>query len=373
MRYLPARDGPAGLPPAMTSAPDSRKEDADATIRRPRPRELSEMLPRPAPALPPFRIGLTPPDLSRWRAGNTGIEGVHTFRAEQPGPHVVISALMHGNEFAGAIVLDELLSSGFRPVCGTLSVVFLNLAAFDSFDPGRPALSRFLDEDMNRLWGFSSEELHGSRERERVRSLLPLIGSADMVLDLHSMLWPGAPALLCSAGAEGPDEGPDQERGQALARRIGAPRLIVTDQRHRDGLRLIDMPRFTAAGGRAAACLLEAGEHWMPETVADTRATVARFLAITGMTHQGHIRHRRRPLHAKVERSVAARTAALRFTRNWRNGDIVPERGTVIARDGGEDIRTPWDHCMLILPNLRPAQGHTAVRFGRIRQGTAEG
>ncbi|HEY1506592.1 MAG TPA: peptidase M14, partial [Stellaceae bacterium] len=40
-------------------------------------------------------------------------------------------------------------------------------------------------------------------------------------------------------------------------------------------------------------------------------------------------------------------------------------KGTVIARDGGKEIRTPYDDCVLIMPSRRFARGQTAVRLGR--------
>ena len=44
---------------------------------------------------------------------------------------------------------------------------------------------------------------------------------------------------------------------------------------------------------------------------------------------------------------------------------VVPARGTVLAHDGGEAIRTPYDDCVLIMPTRRPKLGETAVRLGR--------
>ena len=111
---------------------------------------------------------------------------------------------MHGNEFAGAIVLDRLLRAGLAPRLGRLSFAFLNLAAFERFDPQRPTASRFLDEDMNRVWDDSL--LKGSRrsiELDRAREILPFAESVDVMLDLHSMLWPSDPLILCGAAPQG--------------------------------------------------------------------------------------------------------------------------------------------------------------------------
>ena len=89
------------------------------------------------------RSGITPPDISPWLAGNTGVAGFTTFDRPSPGPHVALIALTHGNELAGAIVLDRLLRAGLRPTRGQLTFGFLNLAAFDRFDPRQPTAVAF--------------------------------------------------------------------------------------------------------------------------------------------------------------------------------------------------------------------------------------
>ena len=57
-----------------------------------------------------------------------------------------------------------------------------------------------------------------------------------------------------------------------------------------------------------------------------------------------------------------------RFVAPYRGGDVVARRDTLIARDGGLEIRTPHDDCLLIMPSLRPCRGHTAVRLARFVQ-----
>ena len=48
---------------------------------------------------------LSAPDISAWRVGNTGTEGVWQFDSGVPGTHVLITALVHGNELCGAWAL----------------------------------------------------------------------------------------------------------------------------------------------------------------------------------------------------------------------------------------------------------------------------
>ena len=84
--------------------------------------------------LPPIEV--FPRDLSAYRAGNTGIDYVHRFESGRPGPHVMVNALTHGNEFCGMVAVCHLLDSGVRPKIGTLTLSFANVAAYETFDAG---------------------------------------------------------------------------------------------------------------------------------------------------------------------------------------------------------------------------------------------
>ncbi|WP_421991890.1 hypothetical protein [Roseococcus sp.] len=152
-----------------------------------------------APSGPP--CGSPAPDLTRWRAGNV-LPGVWSFDSGLPGSHACLVALTHGNEIAGAILLDRLLREGLRPTRGRLTLVFANLDAFSRFEPEDPTASRFLEEDLNRVWDPAVlEGPRRSSELRRARALRPIIDSADVVLDLHSMLWPADPLFLMGEGS----------------------------------------------------------------------------------------------------------------------------------------------------------------------------
>ena len=312
-------------------------------------------------ALPRFAVRLTPPDLTRWRAGNTGVPGFTSLTAEAPGPHLIIVALVHGNEFAGAIALDRLLHAGLRPARGRLTLGFANLAAFDRFDPAQPTASRFVEEDLNRLW--DPAVLDGPRdslELSRARQIRPLIDRADLLLDLHSMLWPSEPLILSGGAA----------KGRVLAQAIGQPDLVVADTGHVGGRRLIDYARFADPAAPQSAVLVEAGQHWEPETVPMALASIAGVLRHLGMAgdHPALPPPRRpaRPRYAEVTTVVTAATAGFAFTQPFHGGEIVPARGTLLATDGDVEIRTPYDDCLLVMPSLRPSRGHTAVRLARV-------
>ena len=137
------------------------------------------------------------------------------------GPHVALLAITHGNEIAGAIVLDRLLEAQTDADARRLTFGFVNLAAFERFDPRQPTASRFVDEDINRVW--DAAVLDGPRrsiELDRAREIRPLIDTVDVLLDLHSMLWPSDPLILCGTSP----------KGKRLALGAGVPALVVADR-----------------------------------------------------------------------------------------------------------------------------------------------
>ena len=112
-------------------------------------------------------VELEAPDISAYKAGNTGIDYITSFESGKPGPHVMISAVVHGNELCGAIALDHLFRHDVRPAVGKLTLAFMNVAAYHSFDPDNPRVSRYVDEDFNRLWGH--DVLEGTRDSVECR------------------------------------------------------------------------------------------------------------------------------------------------------------------------------------------------------------
>ncbi len=317
------------------------------------------MAPIVPPNLPAFEVRLAAPDIGRWLDGNTGLAGFTTRVARDPGPHVLVLALSHGNEIAGAVAVDRLLAEALMPSRGRLTFGFVNLAAFERFDPRQPTLSRFIDEDINRVW--DETVLDGPRrssELERAREIRPMIESADAVLDLHSMLWPSDPLMLCGETA----------KGRALAAAIGTPELVVGDRGHASGRRILDYARFAASETPFVANLVEAGQHWQPATVDTMLATIASLLRHFRMApaHPALPPPRpRRQRFAEVTKAVTATTSSFAFVQPWRGADVVPRRNTLIAMDGAAEIRTPYDDCLLVMPSLRPSRGHTAVRLAR--------
>jgi predicted deacylase len=310
------------------------------------------------------------PDISMWRQGNTGTEGVWHFDSGQPGRHVLISALVHGNELCGAWALKGLLEAGVRPTAGRLTLMFANLAAFDRFDAAEHDRSRFVDEDMNRQWMDERMAHPHTLERQRVAALVPWVRQADWLLDLHSMHERGAPLLLTGV----------QPRNLALARALANPVHIVVDAGHKDGVRMRDYGRFGLPDAQAPdtrSLLIECGFHGDLGSRDVARDMCARFLQVSGAVDAALLQsslpgwqqaNAPQQWALEVTGPVVARSENFRFTEPFTGLECIPKAGTVIGINDGEPVTTPYDDCVLVMPSVRQARaGVTVVRFARRR------
>ena len=311
-----------------------------------------------------YQVELTPPDIEPYRAGNTGIEYVTSFDAAEAGPHVLVTALTHGNEICGAITLDRLFRAGVRPRRGRLTLAFDNIAAYREFDARYPIASRYIDEDFNRLWHPAT--LDGPRrsvELERARALRPIVDSADFLLDLHSMQYATAPLMLAGL----------LPRSRELAQRIGIPELIMCDAGHAAGPRMRDYGGFGDPASAKTALLIECGQHWERRAAEVAMDVTLRFLIALGVVTRADVAalggpdFDAHPRQRVIEVTEAVTIAGERFdfAGEFRGLEILPEKGTLIGRDDGREVRTPYDNCILIMPSRRLVKGQTAVRLGR--------
>ena len=312
-------------------------------------------------------IEISPPDISAYRAGNTGVEYVSVFDSGKPGPNVMVQALTHGNELCGAIALDMLLRDGAQPLIGKLTLAFANVAANARFDFNDPDRSRYIDEDYNRVWADAAlDGPRDSMELRRARELRPFVDAADFLLDLHSMHEPCRPIMVCGTS----------EKGAEFAKRIGVPGDLLLDTGHPAGLRMIERGGFADPASPKCAVLIECGQHWEKSSVDVAIDTTLRFLWLTGALEDAYVKPRLRitpPAAQKVIRvtePVVARSMAFRFAGDYRGLEVVPKAGTPVAYDtdaNGEVVwRTPYDECILVMPSLVHLKpGTTMVRLGR--------
>ena len=307
-------------------------------------------------------VELGPCNIEDYRAGNTGVAYVTSFDSGRPGPHVMVNALTHGNEVCGAHALRFLFENQMRPVRGRLTLGFANIDAYLRFDADAPFDTRFVDEDFNRVWdGAVLDGAAESVELTRARAMRPIIDTVDLLLDLHSTPLPNPPMLLAGS----------QDKGLALARAIGYPAQVVIDAGHAAGKRLRDYDGFDDPAGPKAAILVECGQHFEKSAAAVAIETALRFLdhcdmagpSIQELLPSGTPA---RQIVTRITEAVAIDSENFAFEREFEGFEIIAQSGTLYARDGDTEYRTPYDNCVMVMPAYDIQPGLTAVRLGRI-------
>lgn len=305
-------------------------------------------------------------DISAYKAGNTGTDYVHHFDSGLPGPHLLISSLIHGNEFCGMHAVTHLLDSGVRPARGKLTLTFANVAAYESFDESTPFASRQLVHNLNRIW--SDEYLQGesdSPEVRRLRELAPFMDAADHILDIHSTSLDVPPFWVY----------PDAQRNTALAEAIDVCGLhLIMPKGLGSGTPLIQFRRFgDAATTAGAAVVIECGQHFKPSSAKVAIAAATRFLA-----HFGLIDEEEAEKLAGVEAQPSARrrfelvethvvqTPEFRFSRPVVGFEVF-SKDELVATDGDKQIVAPFDGCTVIMPTREPIVGREAMYLARER------
>ena len=313
-------------------------------------------------ATPP--VELTAPDISAYQKGNSGVDFISTFDSGKPGPHVMINAVTHGNEICGAITVDRLFKMKVRPTRGKLSLSFANVAAFLRFDPGTPHISRFVDEDFNRVW--APDTLDGPRvsvELTRARAMRPVIDEIDMLFDIHSMHDPHGPVMI---------SGP-LDKGIAMAKQVGLPRHIVTDHGHANGTRMRDYGGFGDPASTKNALLVECGQHWERAAEHVAWQSTWRFLRLCDVVDRDLAESQidkaalPAPHLVRVTEAVIANHQEFVFAAGLHGLSVIPKRGDLIGHDGGQPVTAPYDNCVLIMPTLAHVKpGLTVVRLGQL-------
>ncbi len=310
-----------------------------------------------------YKIEIHPVDIEPYRASNTGIPFISTFDSGIDGPHVMVMAITHGNELCGAIALDWLFKQQVHPKQGRLTLGFSNWRAYQSFDADDPLASRFIDEDINRVWDESV--LDGNQmtaELERARELRPLINEIDFMLDIHSMTMFCAPLML---------SGPHR-KGRDLASAVAIPEYVVCDEGHASGRRMRDYGSFGDPTSHKNALLVECGQHWEQNAAQVAHDVMLRFLGHFAVFDSDFVNSNLYD-NAKPEQKVIKVSGPYTITADqpftWKDEyvgfEIIEKAGTVLGWDGDKKVTSPYDNCVLIMPNRIKGKGHSAVRFGR--------
>jgi len=132
----------------------------------------------------------------------------------------------------------------------------------------------------------------------------------------------------------------------------------------------VDETSFPNAKSRNAL-LIECGQHWEAGAPHVAKQMTLRFLRHFGMCDPGflgaHLEASPIPRQKIIEVTdvVTIATNDFSFVAPVEGLSVVAKAGSLLARDGGGEVTTPYDDCVLIMPTRRPKKGETAVRLGR--------
>ncbi len=315
--------------------------------------------------LPPVEV--LPRDIAAYRDGGSGVDYVHRLDSGRPGPCVVVSGLIHGNEICGMTAVTWLIDHGARPVRGSLTLMLGNVAAYRRFDPARLDIrvaNRFVDRDLNRCW--SDAFLAGPDdgvEARRARELLPFVDAADALLDLHSTTYSARPFFAFR----------DISRNRALADALGFPwsHLLLEPSTKHSGTMIIERERFGEPDGAAVAIGVECGSHYARATGETAIQVVLRFLDHFEILDPEFVRRhcRARPLEAttryRIHEVYRAATDDARFVRPFIGFEEV-RAGETILVDGDRAITAPFDRCAVLWPWPIAGRGRELMTLARI-------
>ena len=309
-----------------------------------------------------YPVELIAPDISCYKNTGSGVEYIVTIDSGFSGPNVFISAVVHGNEPCGAIANDWFLKNNFKPSRGKLSLGFMNVEAYNAFDPDNPNKTRWVEEDFNRLWApgvLEDQSRKKTSEFYRANEVKDLITESDYLLDIHSMQKPCVPLMMAGMCDKGVD----------FAKKVGMEMFVITDTGHKEGMRMRDYKFFSDNKSKKNALLVECGQHWEKSSEKIAIETLIKFLRCTqimkndfGLEHLPNQEKTGQTHVFKVGEIVTIKTNNFIFEKDWQGFEKI-KKGSIIGKDDDKIIYAPYENTILIMPTKRLFPGKTAVRL----------
>lgn len=306
-------------------------------------------------------------------SGSSGHLRAHRIAGLAPGPRLVVTGAVHGNEVAGTRGIERVLAEidrgdlqiargvvTFVPVCNPLA-----------YRLGR----RHGDRNLNRR--LQPTATPQDNEDRIANALCPLLAQHDVLLDLHSFRSPGRPFVM---------RGPADNRGALepfahaaaearLAAHVGPARIVdgwmavyatgVARRRqqaltagavHEDpGYGVGTTEYMRSQGGYAVT--LECGQHDDPQGPEVAYRAIRQTLALLGLADLP-LAPPAAPLECLTLADVVDRHAeGDRFVKVWTSFDEIAAGETVAVRADGAEVRSPHAG-YIVFPDAGALPGH---------------
>lgn len=306
---------------------------------------------------------------------------LHQFRSLQPGPRLIVTGAVHGNEVSGT---QGILRAVQALDSGALVLRRGSLTLLPVSNPLAYARQQRIGErNLNRNL-YPTSQPHDYEDRV-ANVLCPLLAEHDVLLDLHSFHAHGEPFVML-----GPQDNTGTlepfahaAREQALALRLG-PRRIVEGwlQTYAEGVRkrlarthtqdrarlLSTDPRYgvgtteymRSQGGYALT--LECGQHADPAAPEVAWRAINHTLAHLGMIDGPPPQAVAQPQLLRLTEVIDKLDAGDRFTREWASYDPVARGDAIGVRHDGTPVVADADG-YIVFPNPGASAGNEWFYF----------
>jgi predicted deacylase len=299
---------------------------------------------------------------------------VHQFHGLAPGPRLIVTGAVHGNETAGTHGIARALA---EIEAGTIDIVRGSVSFVPVCNPLAHAHGRRMgDRNLNRR--LQPTATPQDFEDRIANALCPLLAAHDVLLDLHSFRSPGQPFVM---------RGPADNRGAlepfahaaaeaALARHVGVQRVVdgwlaayaagVTRRRERaltpgavaedPGYGVGTTEYMRSQGGYGVT--LECGQHEDPAAPGVAHLAIRQTLALLGLAEGIELQPPRAPFECLTLAEVIDRhDAEDHFVHAWKSFDRIEAGALVARRADGTAWRAPCSG-YIVFPDVSALPGH---------------
>jgi predicted deacylase len=306
-------------------------------------------------------------------AASARVLPIHQYSALEPGPRLVVTGAVHGNEIAGTRGIERVLAEIGR---GEVPIVRGTVTFVPVANPLAYAKAqRFGDRNLNRR--LLPTATPRDNEDRIANVLCPLLASHDVLLDLHSFRSPGEPfALRGPVNNPGTLEPFAREAEEAkLCAHLGVKRVVdgwmevyadgvarrrelglTPDAVNEDPAYGIGTTEYMRSVG-GYAVTLECGQHDDPAGPDVARHAIRQTLALLGIADLP-LAPPRGPFECVTLATVIDRHADRdRLVRQWTSFDPVAEGDLIAWRADGAEVRAPWSG-YVVFPDHGALPGH---------------
>ncbi len=301
------------------------------------------------------------------------------FAALEPGPRLIVTGAVHGNETAGTRGIERIVREIER---GEIDIVRGSVSFVPVCNPlAYRQQRRTGDRNLNRRLLPTTDP---KEYEDRVANVLcPLLAEHDVLLDLHSFRSPGLPFVLRGpTDNRGPLEPFSHEAAEArLAAHVGVTRIVdgwldayargVAERRAR-GLTpgaMNEDPAYgvgtteymRSVGGYAVT--LECGQHEDPAAPGVAYQAIRQTLALLGMAEHALAQPAAPVECLTLARVIDRHAEGDRFVKTWTSFDALAEGDLIAHRADGTEVRAPRAG-YIVFPDHAALPGHEWFYLG---------